>query len=142
MSIQARAQLCKRLIFQDDTQRADLMDPAKTQTQLIALLLAASNGRYLEITAVRTDHHDDSALGEHCHANGFAVDCWPLHTLNAGDYLDAGEYGFSIWLASFVQSDWLHNVGLAGSALTYANLVTLGGKGFQDDGGDHVHLSA
>ncbi len=96
MSQQARQELVNLLVFQRGTEKGDLLDPNRTQTQLIALLLdlAKTHGWHIEITAVRTDHHDDSSLGLHCHANGYAADCWPLKSAAPQDYLDAGDPRF------------------------------------------------
>ena len=144
MSIAARQSLCDRLVFQADSQRADLMDSAMTQTQLIALLLDLAVGKRwnLEVTAVRSDHHDDSALGLHCHANGYCADLWPLRSAKPGDYLDAGDVLFQDFLADAAESSWLYQIGLAGSAFTSANMHYAGSTAFEDDGADHVHLGA
>jgi hypothetical protein len=144
MSLAARASLCNRLIFQNDSQRTDLLNPDKTQTQLIALLIGLlDRGHYLEITAVRTDHSDDSALGLHCHANGYAADCWPLASATAADYLDASTQAFRSFLEDVSDSAWLFQVGLVGDgADSAANFAAAGRTAFQDDGGPHIHLGA
>jgi hypothetical protein len=144
VSQEARQQLVNLLVFQRDTERGDLLDPNRTQTQLVALLLdlAQSHGWHIEITAVRTDHHDDSGLGLHCHANGYAADCWPLASAAAGDYLDAGDSRFQTFLRDAAASAWLYQTGLAGSAYTATNMAAAGPRAFQDDGADHVHLGA
>ena len=144
MSQEARSQLVDLLVFQNGTERGDLLDPSRTQTELVALLLdlAKNKGWHVEITAVRSDHHDDSALGLHCHANGYAADCWPLASANAGDYLDARDARFQKFLQDAADSAWLFQIGLAGSASTSTNMAAAGRTVFQDDGGDHVHLGA
>lgn len=144
MSQEARQQLVDLLVFQRDSERGDLLDPNRTQTQLIALLLdlAQHHGWHIEVTAVRRDHHDDSGLGLHCHANGYAADCWPLASANAGDYLDAGDARFRGFLSDAASSAWLYQTGLAGTAYTDANMAAAGARAFQDDGADHVHLGA
>lgn len=143
MSIEARARLCAQLIFQAESQRTDLMDPHRTRTELIALLLDVVNhGHRLEITAVRADHHDDSRLGRHTHANGFAVDCWPLVSFTAGDYLDGAAPGFLDFLEDLDASPWLYQIGLAGTAWTPANAAAAGASAFHDDGADHVHIGS
>jgi hypothetical protein len=143
MSLAARAELCAKLIFQDESQKSDLMNPEVTQTQLIALLLdIVGKGHTLEITAVKSDHHDDSALGLHCHFNGYAADCWPLNTYTPGDYMDAGTHDFRQFLVDASQSQWLFQIGLAGSADTPANHTAAGATCFSDDGGDHIHFGA
>lgn len=92
MSLQARQDLVNKLVFQRDSEKSDLMDPNMTQTTLIALLLDLVNkGHHIEITAIRTDHSDDSSLGLHCHHNGYCADLWPLGSTAPGDYLDASN---------------------------------------------------
>jgi hypothetical protein len=142
MSIEARQGLCDRLAFQDDSQRSDLMNPNLTQTDLIALLIALAEDWNIEVTAVRSDHHDDSALGEHSHANGWCIDLWPLASAAAGDYLDAGDPRFAAFLEDVAKQPQLYQIGLAGSAWTSANAVAAGGTVFHDDGADHVHIGA
>lgn len=146
MSVEAREQLVNsgHLFFQDDSQKSDLLDPDLTQTGLIALLsdLVFRFGHHLEITAVRKDHHDDHALGVHCHFDGYAVDLWPLNSATAGDYMDAGSDAFKAFLEHGAESDWLYQVGLAGSADTPRNRYFAGRTAFEDDGGDHVHFGA
>jgi hypothetical protein len=144
VSQQARNDLVNRLVFQSGTERGDLLDPNRTQTQLVALLLdlAKNKGWHIEITAVRTDHHNDSALGLHCHANGYAADCWPLASATPGNYLDASDDRFRRFLQDAASSAWIFQIGLAGSAYTSANMAAAGPTAFQDDGADHVHLGA
>jgi hypothetical protein len=142
MSLDARKELVSRLVFQNPSQRADLLDPERTQTALIALLLDVTRHWNLEITAVRSDHHDDSALGEHCHAKGWCVDCWPLRTPKAGMYLDADEPQFLDFLRACAAAGHLHQIGLAGSADIPACHSAAGLTSFSDSGPDHIHLSA
>ena len=144
MSQQARQELVNLLVFQSSTEKGDLLDPNRTQTQLIALLLdlAKNHGWHIEVTAVRTDHHDDSSLGLHCHANGYAADCWPLASATPGNYLDAGDSRFQQFLKDAAASSWIFQIGLAGSAYTSANMGAAGQTAFKDDGADHVHLGA
>jgi hypothetical protein len=104
------------LFFQRDSQRTDLLDENLTQTTLIALLSdLVAKGYHVELTAVRSDHSDDSALGFHCHAHGFCADLWPLTGPTPG---------------------------LAGSADTPANRAAAGATVFSDSGADHVHLGS
>ena len=145
MSIQARQALVDspQTVFQHDSQRSDLLDPSLTQTTLIALLSdLVAKGHVLLFTAVRSDHHDDSALGQHCHANGFCADLWPNHSANPTDYIDPSDPAFAVFLADCAKSVWLYQIGLAGSAWTSSNAVAAGGTVFHDDGADHVHLGA
>ncbi len=143
MSIEARTDLCDRLFFQAASQRSDLLDPNATQTQLIAFLLDMVNaGFFLEVTAVRSDHHDDSALGLHCHAHGYCADVWPLNTPKAGDYMDATSVHFQDFLEVAAASPWRYQIGLAGSAQTAENRAAAGSSCFDDDGADHIHVGA
>ncbi len=144
MSQEARHELVNLLVFQRGTERGDLLDPNRTQTQLIALLLdlAKTHGWHIEITAVRSDHHDDSGLGLHCHANGYAADCWPLKSATPQDYLDAGDPRFQKFLRDAAASSWTYQIGLAGTADTSTNMAAAGKTAFQDSGPDHVHLGA
>jgi hypothetical protein len=145
VSIEAREALVDspQTIFQRDSQRSDLLDPTITQTGLIALLAdLISKGWFIEFTAVKTDHHDDSALGLYCHFNGFCADCWPLASANAGDYLDATDPRFVAFCADIAIAIDLFQVGLAGTAWTPKAIAAAGPTCFHDDGADHVHLSA
>lgn len=145
MSIEARQALVNspRTFFQSQSQRDDLLDPNKTQTDLIALLTdLVGKGWNIEFTAIRSDHHDDSVLGEHCHAHGWCADCWPLKSSRAGDYIDANDPQFARFCndAGFDPSEYQE--GLAGTAWTHANAVAAGSGVFHDDGADHIHLGA
>ena len=143
MSEQTREALVSRLVFQRDSQRTDLLDINLTNTDLIALLKDLTDaGWRIEITAVRTDHSDDSGLGFHCHAHGFCADLWPLASGNAGDYLDAADERFQHFLRACAASPFLFQIGLAGEAWTTANAAAAGPTVFQDDGASHIHLGA
>lgn len=135
------------LIFQDGTQSVDLLDENSTQTYLIAMLahLVFEKGWPMEITAVRSDHHDDSGLApgpDHIgtHARGWAVDLWPLNSRTAQDYTDAADARFARFCLDVANGPYLHQIGLAGSAWTPANVTASGPTVFQDDGSDHVHV--
>ncbi|MHB1798056.1 MAG: hypothetical protein ACYCUI_07090 [Vulcanimicrobiaceae bacterium] len=145
MSAEARAALVAspNTIFQADSQRADLLDENVTQTTLIALLgeLVAA-GHIIEFTAVKSDHHDDTALGQHCHFNGFCADCWPLASTSPGDYLAASHPRFTSFIADAAASTYRWQIGLAGSAWTGNAIAAAGVTVFHDDGADHVHLGA
>ena len=143
MSQEARDALVKKLVFQKDSQRSDLENIDLTNTALIALLTELTNrGWNIEITSVRTDHSDDSALGYHCHAHGFCADLWPLASNVAGDYLGAGDPEFAEFLKDAAESPYLYQIGLAGSAWTTTNAAAAGPTVFQDDGQDHIHLGS
>jgi hypothetical protein len=146
MSIAARAELCTRLMFQRDSQKEDLMNPAMTNTALIAGLLELTNNFEIVITAVRSDHHDDGPYG---HAGGFAADLWVNDSANPTDYADAGSLTMQRFLRNVGQSEWVWQVGLAGSADTPENRAATGlpyeswnapKTVFSDDGADHIHF--
>lgn len=143
MSLQARQQLVrhKHTIFQRETERQDLLDPAKTRSELIALLLELVNkGHIILFTAVCTDHHNDTALGLHGHTNGFAADVWPLKSVNPTDYVEPTDPEMQRFLADASKSPWLYQIGLAGSADTGTDEAAAGHTVFSDDGADHIHL--
>lgn len=155
MSIEARQRIVRstNVIFTNDSQKSDLLNVNCVRTEVIALLIdLITKGHILEITAIKSDHHDDSGLGKYCHAHGAAFDCWPL--------IHRGMPGPSTWAAAespqmitlirdAYASKWRAQVGLAGSAdnpillaaagfITYPENFTL----FRDTGDDHVHIGA
>jgi hypothetical protein len=147
MSLAVREKLVARLVFQDESQKSDLLDPNMTQTELIAMLGALAAIWHIEVTAVRSDHHDDSGLNPTppnygTHAHGWAIDCWPLRSGTPGDYLDAGDPLFQRFLKDASGLHFLLQIGLAGSADTPINHAAAGETVFSDDGPDHVHISA
>lgn len=145
MSVQARQALVAspNTIFQRQSQRDDLLAPDLTQTGLIALLSdLVAKGHIIEFTAIKSDHHDDSDLGEHCHWNGYCADLWPLASTTPGDYLDASDPRFSTFLRDLAEVACLYQIGLAGSAWTQANAIAAGPTVFRDLGADHIHAGA
>ena len=137
------AKACRAQLY---SQTSDLLDPNQTQTEIIALLdYLQKRGHRIELTAVRSDHHDDSDLSTPSfffgtHAHGWAVDCWPLNSDKAGDYMDPGSHNFRQFLKDASTAPFLMQIGLAGAANTAANQQAAGITAFVDDGGDHVHL--
>jgi hypothetical protein len=143
MSQETRDNLVAKLVFQKASQRSDLLDDDLTQTYLIGLLdYLAQKGWNMEITAVRTDHSDDSHLGFHCHAHGFCADLWPLASDTPGDYLDASDPRFQQFLTDAAGAPFLYQIGLAGTADTLANRKAAGPTVFSDGGADHLHLGS
>ena len=142
MSLEFRQKLVanSKLQFTNESQKQDLLDPTKTKTGLVAMLqYVLDHAQFgFKLTAVKTDHHDDSALGPHSHFDGQAVDGWPIDS--NGIYLDAND--LSIWIEDIDDCNFIYQVGLAGSAYTQDNMELLGDKGFQDSGADHIHLGA
>ena len=150
MSSQARLRLVNAVVLRDPSAALDLLNASTrtgTQTELIALLLdavtaARTLSKYVLITSVRSDHHDDSALGPHSHARGLCADVWLLRSKTDGDYEPGTSATFSDWLAAVRRSPWFYECGLAGECNTPYNLALLAPYGFVDIGADHVHLSA
>jgi hypothetical protein len=144
MNTQRRYEICNRLVFQNPVQKFDLLNPAKTTDALLGGLyqLVITEGRHIEITAVRSDHHDDSCLGPLAHACGHAIDFWPLNSNKPGDYIDGSCELFSTFLNALTHLPHVRQIGLAGSAFTAENLLILGPLGFVDGGADHIHFGA
>lgn len=145
MSLQARSALVNHphTLFQRESQRDDLMDPHLTQTDLIALLLElVGKGHIILFTAVRSDHHDDSALGVHSHANGYAADTWPMNSTAPTDYATADSERMTAFLVDAAKSPFLFQIGLAGSADTAKDEIAAGRTVFGDGGEDHCHLGS
>jgi hypothetical protein len=148
MSIEARQALVNdtRLTFQVDSQKTDLLDTSLTQTELIAALQhLLAQGWPLTITAVRSDHHDDTGLDATppyvgTHAHGWAVDLWPNDPNDRASYLDAEDPSFAKFLTDVSHVPYYMQTGLAGTANTPINQVAAGGGWFGDTGADHIHL--
>jgi hypothetical protein len=104
-----------RLVLTRPSQYGDLVDPQMTRDELVGMLMAllGRTQSAIYVTAVRSDHHDDSGLSP-----------GPLHV---------GTHAYG-WAIDILQ------VGLAGSADTSANREVLGGLYFSDTGADHVHI--
>jgi hypothetical protein len=152
LSIEARRALVNspNTIFLHDSQRNDLLDPAKTNTDLIAVLGdLVAKGHIIGFTAIHSDHHDDSGLapgplhvGTHQGGaqGGYAADCWPMASTKPGDFLDARDPRFVTFCRDVGIEPFEFQRGLAGSALTH-DAITAAGRGFfQDSGGDHIHI--
>lgn len=149
MTSPTRETVCANLYFTDASQKSDLLDIRQTNTNLIQILLDWQKGPWdaeygetiIGITSVRTDHSDDSWLGEHCHAFGRAIDCWPRSYMHAGWWVPHDSPEMVGFLKFLTAHPLVFNIGLGGSVDTPENLAILGAKGFQDDGEDHVHFS-
>jgi hypothetical protein len=142
------------LIFTAASQSADLLDPAKTQTCLIAYLsdLITQYGHHIQVTAINTDHPSwDGGPTGRGHNAGCALDGWPLSSATANDYVDASAAEFQQFLQHAAASQPLYQIGLqgngAGDPTNYAdspaNFAAAGPTAFEDHGtGPHVHLGA
>jgi hypothetical protein len=146
-SSQTRQWVAARLFYQDSTQKSDILDPNKTQTELIAALQSLlKKGYHIELTAVNSDHHDDTNLNPtppYCgvHAHGWAVDCWPLNSATPGDWVDASTHIFRQFLVDISKVPFYMQTGLVGDgADSAANFQAAGPGAFQDDGGAHIHI--
>ena len=140
-----RTQLCAsaNIKFQRMTQRDDLMTD-RTQQTLIRALWAITRGFPIMITACVTDHSDDTALGKHCHHNGYCVDCWPIYVPRGSDwsYYDPASMDFRIFLRYVSNAPFVREIGLAGSAWSNQNMTAalLCKDVFHDDGEEHIHI--
>jgi hypothetical protein len=147
MSQQARQAVVDspHTIFQADSQRSDLLDTTKTDSNLIALVqFLLDRGHIIGFTAVNTDHHYDGTTE---HSAGLAFDGWPMNSTTPGDWVtDLKPY-----LNDVAAFPGIRNIGLAGSAYTPDNVAATGlvetqnvesasaAVVFHDDGADHVH---
>jgi hypothetical protein len=146
MSMDARLEIVESpLNVLTSSQRCDLLDPAKTNSELIALIQYLNAGGFtIGFTAINSDHHYD---GPTEHSAGLAFDGWPKNLATGGGWLD----DIAPYLAHLGKFPRLRNVGLAGSAYTPGNLKALGllwtpypenppfPVAFHDNGGDHIH---
>lgn len=119
--------------------KADILDPTKTSTYLIAMLnyLVLEKKWPLELTIARTGHHDD---GPHGHYGGFAFDGWPLLKAMMDAWLDADSEQFQDFLRDVAAGPNLYQIGLTPDAWTPENIAAAGPTLFQDSGGSHVHI--
>lgn len=139
MSQAARASLCLELTFQRESQRADLMDPARTSTGVVAMLLHTVQEIPLLITAAYSDHCPDGCYGPHGHhpdkGPGYAEDLWPEHE-------DQGP----LLIHNFVyQNPFCTKVGLGGKAKTWWTKGYGDFNGtivFEDNDSDHIHVQS
>lgn len=135
-------------IFRSQSQKDDLLDPSRTQTGLIALIVhLLGRGHIIEFTAIRADHGDDTGLNPTppyvgTHGGGFAFDSWPLATPSEGDYLSATDARFAAYLRDAADCPFHFQTGLAGTAYCSLAISAAGPGEFHDDGADHVHLSS
>lgn len=148
MSSQVREQIAEspHIIFRSEQQRDDIVNLRGVQTQIIALLQhLVDKGAIIEVTALKSDHRDDTErnpVPPHIgtHASGWAIDCWPLARVEQGAYLDAEDEQFQHFLELVSGAPWLHQIGLAGTAWNPLNVAAAGETVFQDEGDDHVHI--
>jgi len=145
--MQARKDLVDdgHLVFQRASQRSDLLDPNMIQTQVIAMLIYLTEhlGYDIEITALRSDHHDDSDLspnGVGTHAHGWGVDCWPLSDDNPGNYMVQDTHPFRQFLWDAAHGPFLLQIGLGGAAYNQGDIEAAGSTAFEDSASDHVHI--
>jgi len=153
VSIGARIALVRPggdLLFQQNIHRLDLLNPARTQTQLIALIEhMVDRGHVLEVTMVRTGHHDDghndpsgNPQGIGSHWFGWAVDFWFNRSKRLGDWMDVGEPGFMTGLRDLRLAPYLDQIGMTSDAHNDATVAAAGPRSFLDSGGSHLHAGA
>ena len=142
MNDDGRKLLASLLIFQNDGERSDILDPRKTQDDLCGMLLwlVYDRGYCFEVTAANSDHSNDLRLGPHGHTGGYAVDGWPLNSRKPGDYMDENSDAFAQFIQDCDQAPHRYQIGLGGSADTWRNERAGGPSVFSDNGSDHVHL--
>jgi hypothetical protein len=148
LSVAAREALAQSpsIVYRTPQQRDDIVNLAGVKTQLVAFMrYLVDSGFFLEVTALKSDHHDDLELNPtppHCgtHAGGWAIDCWPLTQSEEGAYLDAEDARFQFFLEVAKSGPWLYQIGLAGAADTQVNFLAAGEFYFADDGADHIHF--
>jgi hypothetical protein len=140
MSVQARNELANLLQFSDATQKPDLLDPSKTNTFLIQMLLDVAQRcpRPILITALTTDHPTvDGGPGTHGHTQGFAFDGWTA---------TGGDPGVADLIRALAASPYVWTVGAGGAAKNYLSGITFPSDGkfifFLDNNQDHVHAQA
>lgn len=147
----ARADHVKLLMTSVQIQNAvaeqDLMDPGKTDTDLIAGLIRAACGPgagglgfKLLLTSINSDHGDDSCLGPHSHRKGYAVDIGTIDGTDVGN----NSATLNFCLAMGKNNVWIHSIGLGGietkkmlPQLAAACKVPI----FEDNDEPHIHLS-
>lgn len=157
MSIAARQAIVNshNIIFRSPEQRDDIVNLHGVQTQLISFLTyMVRKSAIFEVTALKSDHHDDSDLNPvppHCgtHGSGWAIDCWPLYKPEEGAYIDATAPEFQHFLRLAAQGPFFYQTGLGGSSYTALNEIAAGvtafWDGYTDESGnriseDHVHF--
>ena len=145
MSIETREQLVNdpRLVFSNGTQRADLLDPNKTNTWLIDFLADLLNraGHPILLTAINTDH----APGTWHNPPGRACDLWHADWQATGDaaIIDVMQ---AIADIGATRQPLTIEVGLSGEAAYLQTYVSWpdGAEVFVEtygDDNDHVHVA-
>jgi hypothetical protein len=130
---QERQWVVDHLLFTDDTQKSDLLDPNLTTDTLIAMLDAQLHIRdgvwqnQLTVTAVRSDHPTPD--GPNGHEGGNAIDLWNSARLHL--------------IEDAQNNDLALGIGLGGPFQDYA--AQCGGynpqsKLFVDNDSDHLHI--
>lgn len=135
MSITARQELVAKLLFIDGEAKADLLDPEKTNTWVIAALEDFRN-RYagdITITSVRSDHSNDGC-SPHSHASG---DAWDMAVDDWGQALRA------LCFMAKQNPTFIYEVGKGGIAQQHDPGGWPGDFDiFDDNDQDHIHVSA
>ena len=122
MSIETRQKLVDddRLVLDHHSQKADLLDPEKTNTWLVEFLLKLLDAQDhpILITALNTDHDP----GTH-HEAGRGVDLWNADWASVGDDKIVDVMHAAGKIAATGQPT-LVEVGLSGTAAYYVTYVT------------------
>ena len=152
MSNQMRQRVTELVTIQNEIAKGDLLDPNKTKTELIAALARfvlppaeGGLGFHLLLTAINSDHHDDSARGPHSHRAGYCADIGSV--ADVLDPLNMEDVGSGAITGDFVKAcmeanGWVSSVGLGGPATIFLNLSALWDKPlWKDNDEPHVHLT-
>jgi len=142
-------------VFSADSQRADLLDPTKTNPGLIAFLigLCIDKGHHFGVTAINSDHPtNDGGPDGLGHNAGCAIDGAPMASATPGDWVNPTSAEYKLYLedVAFLQpfQTGFSNGDTGGPNDTgdwYDNETAFAVPGlnpFHDDGGAHVHHGA
>jgi hypothetical protein len=140
MSTQARQAVANspKIKYTDSSQKSDLLDPAKTNTYLIAMLQWFLDNLWLPIMvlAVKSDH---SPTGQHY--DGCALDCYPANW-QTGEQSTCTDMMTAAAKCPFTEA-----VGLGGITKKWKGNVNWNQPGsqystvFDDNDTDHIHIA-
>ena len=146
MSQAVRETLTKKVTFMSPEDEGDLLDPLKTHTYLIAMLmeLVQASQHPILLTSVYSSHTVDGGLASHGHhpelGPGFSADLW------IGDWKNVGDDRILDIIKLLPYNQYCWTVGLGGQAQEYGDKVTWPQDNkfilFTDNNTDHLHLQA
>ena len=139
MSMEARQRVANspKMYYTSSTQKADLLDPKKTNTYLIAMLEWQIDNSYLQILvlAINSDH---SPSGQH--VVGCAIDCYPQN------WATGEQTTCTDMMKGFAKNPFCEAVGLGGITKRWKGNVQWPPPSdcfvvFDDNDTDHIHAS-